>query len=128
VAGSNTGFITANGIARDASGKIYVVDNTGNSIKVFSAGSNGNVAPIATISGGNTLLTRPNLIALDASGNIYVTNFFGGPPNCNSDTLGCGSVTVYPPLGSNTGNLNEAPTDTIAGANTMLSGPVGIAV
>src|SRR5208283_2535511 len=124
VAGSNTGFITANGIARDASGKIYVVDNTGNSIKVFSAGSNGNVAPIATISGGNTLLTRPNLIALDAGGNIYVTNFFGGPPNCNSDTLGCGSVTEYAAGASD----NATPIATIAGANTMLSGPVGVAV
>ena len=35
---------------------------------------------------------------------------------------------VYPPLGSNTGSLNEAPTATISGTNTGLFLPQGIAL
>jgi hypothetical protein len=45
---------------------------------------------------------------MDSNKNIYVANSRGGLGNY-------GSVTIYPPLGSSTGLLNEAPIATIAG-------------
>ena len=105
-----------------------------------------NVAPLATIAGANTGLNSPYGIALDANNNIYVANRFGGPALQ-------GSVTIYPPLGSSTGTLNESPIATIVGQpnigctaagvpfacctgdeigtcvnNTQLSQPTGIVV
>ncbi len=115
ISGSNTGLNFPVGIGVDSSGKIYVTEPYTSSVLVYSAGSRGNVAPIANISGSNTGLDAPNGIAFDFSGKIYVTNVT--------------SVTVYPPLGSRTGLLNEAPIATISGSKTGLSGgPQGIAV
>ena len=37
-------------------------------------------------------------------------------------------MSVYPPLGSSTGLLNEAPTATISGGDTGLDQPTGIAL
>jgi hypothetical protein len=88
------------------------------SITIFSVGSNGNVAPLATIEDNppcapcdNTQLAIPFGIALDHSGNIYVANAAGGLD-------GLGSVTEYAPLATQTGVLNVAPVATIAGDNT----------
>ena len=74
----------------------------------------------------NTGLGLPYGIALDSSGNIYVVNSIGGVDSF-------GSVTVYPPLGSSTGILNEAPSSTIGGDSinadiTGFSNPIGIAL
>src|SRR5208282_2754745 len=76
----------------------------------------GNVAPIATIAGSNTGLGYPSGVAIDGTGNIYVANKA-------TDT-----VTIYSPLGSSTGALNESPTATIGGSNTGMDSPAGIAV
>src|SRR5208282_1867751 len=80
-----------------------------------------NEAPTATISGSNTSLSKPYGIVLgssgDISGDIYVVN--DTPP----------SVITYPPLGSSTGPLNEAPSAAIsASVTTGLFVPYGIAV
>ena len=106
-----------NGIARDGSGRIYVANTATNTVTVYASNAGGNVPPIAVIGGANTLLSNPNGIALDASGKIYVLN---GGSSFN--------ITVYPPLAANTGILNEAPVVDIAGSNTLLDFPVGIAV
>jgi hypothetical protein len=59
---------------------IFYVANEGSGIggvdsaKIYAAGSNGNVAPIATIAGPLTQLDKPNGIAVDSIGNIYVAN------------------------------------------------------
>ena len=103
------------GIALDSNSNIYVADEAP-SVKVYAAGSNGNAAPLATISGGNTTLSIPEGIALDSFGKIYVAD------------QGIPSVTVYPPLGSSTGALDVAPVATITGSNTGLDEPVGIAL
>ena len=107
------------GIAFDISGKLYVAeqgtDQSGGIVAVFPAGANGNVAPIATISGPNTKLSGPEGIAVDSNGNVYVTNAYS-------------AVTVFPPLGSSTGNLNEPPLVTIEGNETGLGAPYGISV
>ena len=120
ISGSNTGLVSPEGIALDSSRNIYVADDSAASVFVYPAlgSSTGllNEAPTATISGSNTGLNTPYGIALDSSGNIYV-----------ADTLAA-SVFVYPPLGSSTGLLNEAPTATISGSNTGLSYPEGIAL
>jgi len=65
--GSSTGLFDPIGIAVDSSANIYVADNgeafTPGSVFVYSAGSNGNVAPTATISGPLTGLAAPLFIA-----------------------------------------------------------------
>jgi sugar lactone lactonase YvrE len=119
IGGSKTGLSLPGGIALDANGKIYVTDNGATKVFVYPAlgSSTGqlNEAPTATISGSKTKLTSPYGIALDSSGKIYVAD-------------NAGSVFVYPKLGSSTGTLNEAPTDTITGVDTGLINPYGIAL
>jgi len=114
-AAMTTGLIYPEGIALDSSANIYVADSDAADILVYPAGSNGDTATLATISGGNTGLIQPQGIALDSSANIYVLDLLG-------------SVFVYPPLGRSTGPLNEAPTVTISGGNTGMSYPEGIAL
>jgi sugar lactone lactonase YvrE len=133
----NTGFNMPTGIVLDSSGNLYVAnvsggpDNVG-SITIYAKGSNGNVTPKATISDSpscapcdDTLLASPYGVALDSAGNIYVANSEGGPD-------GMGSVNVYPPLGSSTGILNEAPSAMITGNSssdkTGFEFPSGLAV
>ncbi|MGD0120114.1 MAG: beta-propeller fold lactonase family protein, partial [Candidatus Binatus sp.] len=107
------------GIARDASGRIYVTNRATNTVTVYAADANGNVPPIAVIGGSNTRLASPAAITLDAGGKIYVLNSAQYPK---------GSITVYPPLATSTGLLNEAPVASIAGSKTLLDSPTGVAV
>ncbi len=111
-----TDMAAPRGIARDASGRIYVANAPTNTVTVYAASANGNVPPIAVIGGSKTRLANPNGIALDASGKIYVLS---GAEN---------KITVYPPLASSTGILDEAPNASIAGSKTRLDSPVGIAL
>ncbi len=156
IAGFNTGLVGSlpHGVALDSNGNIFVASATGGplrhgSISVFSAGTNGNFPPIASIAGqSNTLCTSPGVpfpcctgfgagsctdnpglgypsgIALDSSGDIYASNC-GDTGSCGAFT---GSVTVYPPLGGGTGSLNELPIVTIAGSKTAFDGLTGIAL
>jgi len=125
ISGSDTNLDTPEGIALDSSRNIYVADDGDDScdgtesVYVYSAGSNSNAAPSATISGGSTGLCYPYGIALDSSGNIYVAD------------EGAASVFVYPPLASlpsQPNYPNVTPIATISGSNTGLSGPYGIAL
>ncbi len=126
IGGSNTGLKYPVGIAIDSKGKIYVADygngiisgpgSIAPSVFVYAAGSKGNVAPIATISGSDTGLETPIGIALDSSGKIYVADYSAK------------SVFVYSALGTSTGPVNEAPIATLSGSNTKLVFPFGIAV
>ena len=120
IRGGNTRLEWPEGIALDASGKIYVA-NSGfapdfaGSITVYATGADGHVAPFATISGAKTGLRDCSAIALDPSGRIYVANGGGKFP---------GSVNVYPAGGH--GDI--APIAIIGGPKTKLSSPAGIAL
>jgi DNA-binding beta-propeller fold protein YncE len=121
ISGSNTGLDHPQGIAVDSGGKIYVTDYSAgitDSVFVYSAGSNGNVAPIASISGSNTGLHKPQGIAVDSNGKIYVADVFVVKNSAS------GSVFVYP-AGS---NGDVFPSAAISGSNTGLFQPRGIAL
>ncbi|MGA8576843.1 MAG: hypothetical protein WB609_14305 [Candidatus Cybelea sp.] len=119
ISGTNTGLLNPFGIALDSSDRIYVangLNTTTPSVTVYAPGSNGNVAPIATIAGPNTGLADPSGIALDPTGRIYVGN--ENSPSFN------GIVTVY----AAGANGNAAPIRTIAGPSTgFANGVYGVA-
>ncbi|HUO05185.1 MAG TPA: hypothetical protein VMU16_08310 [Candidatus Binataceae bacterium] len=123
IAGSNTGLNTPDGVGLDSAGNIYVANSEGGtpnngSITIYAAGSNGNVAPMATIGGTHTQLNNPREIALDGV-NIYVANNASHGGGAGED-----SVTTYP-IGS---SGNVTPSAEIVGGQTGLLGPEGIAV
>ena len=74
VSGASTGLSQPFGLALDGQGRLVVTNVAGNSIAIYAAGANGNVAPIRTIAGAATGLNVPSGVCLDASGTIYVTN------------------------------------------------------
>ncbi|HVN64924.1 MAG TPA: SBBP repeat-containing protein, partial [Candidatus Binataceae bacterium] len=126
IAGALTELAYPSGVAVDSSGNIYAAnlaggtDGTG-SITVYSNGADGNVAPIATISGPLTQLGQPSGIAIDLNNKIYVAN-----NSCGPSTSGC--ITVYAPLTGQSGNLDPAPIKTIGGPDAALNDLAGIAV
>jgi hypothetical protein len=122
ITGSNTRLHGPVGIALGRQGGIYVVNYDSpnrpapGSVTVYPAGTNGNVAPLRTISGSNTGLFGSLGIARDGSG-IHVVNQQGGIGRL-------GSVTAY----ATGANGNVAPIQTISGPNTQLKHPAGVAV
>ena len=75
-----------------------------------------NEAPLATIGGTLTGFEDPKDIVLDAADHIFVVDDFQN------------SVSVFSPLGSGRGNLNEAPFATLSGSNTGLAEPQSMAL
>ena len=115
LAGANTGFAIPVGVFATSTGTILVTDEGSDadaSIRIFSPGSNGNVAPVSVIAGANPMFNggQPAGIWLDGSSNIYVTNFNQA------------SIEVFAAGASG----NVAPTRIITGSNTMLSSPFGL--
>ncbi len=96
---------------------------TYSSVVAFPFGSNGDVAPVATITGKNTGLFDPHGVAIGKDGKVYVAN---GSRRLTSVGAGepRGSLTVYP-FGA---NGDVPPIATIVGDNTALNGPHSIAV
>jgi hypothetical protein len=77
IGGTSTGLDYLSGLALDSSGNIYATGFTGKgipTINVYPAGSNGNVAPISTISGPDTGLGSEFAMTVDSAGNLYVLN------------------------------------------------------
>ena len=110
---STPGTLPVNGLAFDASGKVYVATGPTNHVMVFSGGATGAPAPIQDISGVSTQLNDAEGIALDSSGNIY--------------TASRGSNAILEFAAGATGNV--APIRTIQGFfSTQLSSPVYVAL
>ncbi len=124
ISGSNTGLGEPVGIAVDSHGKIYVANSlasgsvVGGSVTVYSAGSDGDVSAIATISGDNTALDHPSGIALDSRGNIYVSNNSGDIDEVYDN------IVVFPAGSSG----NVTPSEIVSGHNTGLNSIGGLAV
>ncbi|HVN27947.1 MAG TPA: NHL repeat-containing protein, partial [Candidatus Binataceae bacterium] len=120
IGGSNSGLIGVTGVALDSNGLIYVSGffSSGAGVAIFPALGNStgllNEAPLATIGGSHTGVDIPDGVVLDSAGDIYLAD---------SDA---DSISVFPPLGSSRGNLNEAPFATLKGSSTGLSFPSAI--
>lgn len=111
ISGSKTKLDHPNSITFDGTGNVYVM-NAGSgkasdppSITVYKAGSQGNVAPIADITGSKTGLFRSVGIAVDVAGDAYTVEGYS-----------TGSILGFA-AGS---NGNVAPTQDIKGSKTML--------
>ncbi len=122
ISGPTTGITAPISVALDSKRQIYVANYGGDAadsnIEVFPADSNGNVAPITTISGPNTGLNgcNPSAIALDSKDNIYVTTI--APDTITS------SITVF----AAGANGDATPMAVISGYKTKLSAATGIAI
>jgi hypothetical protein len=90
-----TDMTAPGGIARDASGRIYITNTATNTVTVYAAKSSGNVPPIAVIGGSNTRLVNPDGIALDASGKIYVLNHTEYPKGTSRSIRRSGPTPVF---------------------------------
>lgn len=96
-------------------GQMYV--STPAAILRFSNALNatGNIAPVATITGTATGLSAPQRIVVDpATNRLFVAN------------QGTSSILIFE--SASTASGNAAPTRTIAGAATLLSSPVDLAL
>jgi 6-phosphogluconolactonase (cycloisomerase 2 family) len=119
LSGSNTGLKDVWAVAVDDARNIYAANYEGSldpegDLTVYASGSNGNVAPTASIEGtaSGDEMFNPSGIGLDAAGNIYAT---GHTSN---------SISVYAP-GS---NGTPTPIQYIEGDNTEISQPSSLAV
>ncbi len=114
------GINPPHGIAVDRAGFLYVVSDAGQldpgSIAVFEAGAGGDAEPIRVLAGRHTTLRRPVGLALDGDGRLYVTNAKDGG---DDDT-----IRVFAPAAGG----NVAPGRVIAGPQTRLEHPFGIAI
>ena len=135
IVGADTGLNGPVGITTDAAGKVYVANFGGGptgsgSLTIYPPVKNAVGAideqPTATIVGPDTGLAAPTGVALDSSNHIYVANLCTGTIGQHCSEVG--SITIYPPLGSNTGTIDQMPTVTIAGPDTGLDRPQSIAV
>jgi len=120
ISGSNTNLVDPAGIALDSSGNIYVADvaayagsNYYGAVNIYAAGSNGNVAPMASIFGIH--VRSATGIALDPTGNIFVLDNNDQGVGANDQP----AIVEYAP-GS---NGLATPTHIIAGKLTGLLTP-----
>jgi len=117
---TNTHLSNPGGVQVDGAGRLVVSNASPPSITIYAnaATADGDIAPVATISGANTGLSVPDQIFVDTTGTgtLY-----------NADP-GAARVAVWGNL--NTANGNIQPSRTISGANTGMTagGPVGLAL
>ena len=116
---TNTRLSNPGGVQVDGAGRLVVSNASPASITIYAnaATADGDIAPVAEISGSNTGLSVPDQIFIDTTGTgtLY-----------NADP-GAARVAAWANL--NTANGNIAPTRAISGASTGMTagGPVGLA-
>ena len=108
---------TGGGGGGSSLGKLYVTNDTGNSIlrfdNVLATTATGNLTPAATIQGTSTKVASPQGVALDVAADRLFVADLGGP-----------AILIFDSASTKTGNI--APTRSIAGASTSLTGPVAV--
>jgi hypothetical protein len=115
LSGAQTLLTGASGLALSTTtGKLVVSEAASLPPRVveFSSSANGNIVPLAAISGASTGLLQPAGVAVDDAGSIYVANTAGN------------SITVY----ASTAVGDAVPVRTIRGPHTGLNSPGGITV
>src|SRR5208282_200695 len=123
ISGANTGLYEPGGIALDSAGNIYVTVTNPNlgpgAVNVYSAGSNGNVAPGFVIGGTNPHLgfgpAGPRGIVIDRAGEIDVAV---------PQHEGGSAIEFFAPGSS--GDVN--PVATISGCTSRLFSPSAVAL
>ena len=108
------------GLAFDSSGDLWAANNAIGTLVEFTPSqlaATGSPTPAVTIEGMDTDLVGPTGLAFDSSGDLWVSN------------NAAGSVLVFSSaqLASATGPTDIVPATTIAGTNTGLHSPVGLA-
>ncbi|HTW19364.1 MAG TPA: fibronectin type III domain-containing protein [Mycobacteriales bacterium] len=112
IEGADTTLNGVSGMAMDHQGRLWVANQSANSIVVFAANANGDAKPVVTISGADTHLNSPVDVALTQKGNIWAVN------------TGDNSLVEYA-----AGSHGDAkPLRRIAGSNTLLAKLTGVAV
>jgi len=118
ISGALTGYRASRGLFVDSSDRLYVSENSASqSILVFNNASsaNGNIAPNRIISGAQTLLENPlGIVVNPFTDELFVAN------------AGSDSVLVF--VNASTIDGDVAPVRTIAGIDTGLRYPFGIAL
>ncbi|HEY6970059.1 MAG TPA: hypothetical protein VJA94_12705 [Candidatus Angelobacter sp.] len=113
--GASTQLSQPFGLQIDSTGRLVVSNFAPTpSITIYAnaAGVNGNVAPVATISGSNTTLNGPTQLTINsvaAGGELFVGDPFGG------------NIPVFGSISTIAGTQNIAPTRNITGANTTIT-------
>lgn len=119
IQGSLTQITSANGVAVDGLGNIYVAngDAVSGSVLVFGPTASGNVAPVRVITATSAVpLIGMPAITVDFAGNVYVvSNTAGAAPS---------TIVVY----AQTASGAVAPLKTIGGSLTGLGNAVGVNV
>ena len=151
ISGPATLLSVPEGIAVDSSGRLFVSSfaagpsqSSNAAVLIFAPGSNGNVAPFASIDCNCANLHTPGAITLSSNGNVYVTtrNLDTGTPGVavftendqrTSNPLNLDSILAHHPTGPPTtegGYQGQCltPILSIAGDQTRIADPGGIAV
>jgi 6-phosphogluconolactonase (cycloisomerase 2 family) len=156
IQGAFTQLSFPQGIALDASGRIYVANGASTPyITVYRAGANGNIAPSQTIYDATGFLSVAGLAVHGTTIYISNTDFNFSTQVSEYPTNANGIVTASAQIGGLTAPLGVAvegngkivvadgaaikvfaanangfptPLQTIAGSNTLLNGPAGVAV
>lgn len=128
IVGSNTVLGEPVGVAVDSLGNIYVANQGLESVTIYAAGSNGNVAPISSITGDNTNLNLPGAIAIGPAVSPSATP----TATASSTASAIPSVTSTPtaistPTATSTATATPTPTPTptlaIGGTEVIAGNP-----
>jgi hypothetical protein len=119
IAISETGYASAGNSVVDSNGTLYVINQASVLIYKNAANAKGTVYPTTTLTGTDTMLTSPVALTVDNFGNLIVADAKSGILFFGDDLE---DPTARYPEG------DQAPYAIIAGNNTKIGTPSGIAV